>query len=288
MVRWIGCPDSNFRRGRPFGLFPEAVVVHVMEASFASGEAVFRDATTQKSAHYGISRDGEVHQYVDESDTAFHAGIVVNPTWELLKPRVNPNFYTIGIEHEGHADNPWTDPQLEASATLIAQIAARWAIPLDAAHVIGHHEIRASKSCPGNGLDIARLIARPPKLLPAAPMLPASPQNRLGGPVATGSPIAAGPLLPTLPHNGWFNSTPTRGFAKERVVQTVKNVNLRRAKPTTTAPVVTVIPARTEVVVANFETGESVSGNSYWYADVQGNYLWAGATNAPDPRDSAA
>ena len=84
--QWIGCPESNFRKGRPFGLRPEAIVVHIMDGSFAAGESVFRNPETQKSAHYGISRDGEVHQYVNESDTAFHAGIVVNPSWPLLKP----------------------------------------------------------------------------------------------------------------------------------------------------------------------------------------------------------
>jgi hypothetical protein len=31
-----------------------------------------------------------------------------------------------------------------------------------------------------------------------------------------------------------------------------------------------------------------VEGNIYWYVDVQGNYLWAGATNAPDPTVIAA
>jgi len=53
--QWIGCPESNFRKGRPFGLRPEAIVVHIMDGSFAAGESVFRNPETQKSAHYGIS-----------------------------------------------------------------------------------------------------------------------------------------------------------------------------------------------------------------------------------------
>jgi N-acetyl-anhydromuramyl-L-alanine amidase AmpD len=118
-----------------------------------------RDPTTQKSAHYGISRAGIVHQYVQETDTAFHAGIVVRATWTLLKPKVNPNFYTIGIEHEGTADDVWPSEQLNASSALIAQIAARWKISLDENHVIFHHQIRASKTCPGNWLrDVSTLL----------------------------------------------------------------------------------------------------------------------------------
>jgi N-acetylmuramoyl-L-alanine amidase len=79
---WIGCPQNNFHRGRA-GNRPEAIVVHIMDGSFAAGESVFADPTTQKSAHYGIARTGVVHQYVEETDTAFHAGIVVRPTWKL-------------------------------------------------------------------------------------------------------------------------------------------------------------------------------------------------------------
>ncbi len=42
MISWIGCPDSNFSKGRPFGLLPEAVVVHSadrQECKSAAGNA---------------------------------------------------------------------------------------------------------------------------------------------------------------------------------------------------------------------------------------------------------
>jgi N-acetylmuramoyl-L-alanine amidase len=162
-IKHIGCPSSNFRQGRPAGHRPEAIVIHIMDGSFAAGESVFLDPSTQKSAHYGISTVGEVHQYVDESDTAFHAGIVVRPQWQLLKPGVNPNFYTIGIEHAGKPDDIWPDIQLATSTALIGEIASRWGIPLDDQHIIPHHIIRASKTCPGNWLDMQSLIRRVPR-----------------------------------------------------------------------------------------------------------------------------
>ena len=160
---WVGCAATNYRRGRPYGFQPEAIVIHIMDGSFAAGESVFADPATQKSAHYGISKEGIVHQYVHESDTAFHAGIVVEPTWDLLKPGVNPNFYTVGIEHEGLAADVWTDAQLEASSSLVGEIGERWGILLDAEHVIRHHQIRATKTCPG-GLDVAQLLANIPRV----------------------------------------------------------------------------------------------------------------------------
>ena len=272
MNQWIGCPAANFRRGRPPGLRPEAIVVHIMDGSFAAGESVFRNPATQKSAHYGISSRGEVHQYVDENDTAFHAGIVVNPAWSLLKPRINPNFYTIGIEHEGRADDVWPEVQLSASASLIGQIVARWGIPLDDCHVIRHHQIRASKSCPGNWLKIGELIesvklAPPVAPLPIAitPPAPVMAGNR-NGPTDVSNPV-----------------TPVNPIANPMTVRTLKKANLRRAKPSTAALIMRVIPAHTDFVVCKCEIGEKVDGNAHWYADVQGNYLWAGATDTPDP-----
>src|SRR5439155_24713329 len=98
MIQWIGCPSSNFRKGRPFGLRPEAIVIHIMDGSFAAGEGLFRNPSTQKSAHYDISRDGEIHQYVHEDDTAFHAGMVFKPAGALLNQILSSNCYPIGIE----------------------------------------------------------------------------------------------------------------------------------------------------------------------------------------------
>jgi N-acetylmuramoyl-L-alanine amidase len=160
--KWIGCPESNFRKGRPLGFRPEAIVIHIMDGSYAAGEAVFLSEGTQRSAHYGISKEGVIHQYVDENDTAFHAGVVLNATWPLLKPGVNPNFYTIGIEHEGRPDDVWPEAQLTASARLIGEIVARWNIPADVLHLVRHHQIRASNTCPGSWLRIEKLIQQIP------------------------------------------------------------------------------------------------------------------------------
>lgn len=275
MIKFIGCPDSNFLRGRPFGFRPEAIVIHIMDGSFEAGESVFRDPSTHKSAHYGISQTGEIHQYVDENDTAYHAGIVVNPTWELLKPRVNPNFYTIGIEHAGRADDVWPETQLQASATLLCQIAARWDIPLDDAHVIRHHQIRASKTCPGNWLKIGEILKRVPTVLALSASETVAATSAVAAPASVVEEASRPPAV--------TNVVPVSTTSKVRVVRTIRNVNLRRARPSTNTQVVRVIPAHTDVAAANFEVGESVNANPYWYVDVQGNYFWAGATNAPDP-----
>lgn len=141
----------NFNTGRG-GYMPEAIVIHIMDGSLAGTDAWFNDPKSQVSAHYGIGKKGEVHMYVREQDTAWHAGRVLRATWKLIKKSVNPNLYTIGIEHEGKPleNDKWPDAMKKASAELIADIAKRWNIPIDRDHVIGHYEIFADKpNCPG-------------------------------------------------------------------------------------------------------------------------------------------
>jgi N-acetylmuramoyl-L-alanine amidase len=143
------CSPKNFMPGRPGGLQPAAIVIHISEGTLASADAWFNNDAALVSAHYIVGRSGEVHQYVSEEDTAYHAGSPMNPTWRLLRPHVNPNSYTVGIEHEGRAQDQWTDAQYATSAELVAEIARRWSIPIDPDHIVMHREIRASKTCPG-------------------------------------------------------------------------------------------------------------------------------------------
>jgi hypothetical protein len=106
-----------------------------------------------------VSREGEVVQYVRDEDTAWHAGRVLRPTAEMVleRPGVNPNLWTIGIEHEGGADQEPTSAQLAASAELMKLCSDRWGIPLDLRHVIPHRAIYAAKTCPGR-IEVSTLI----------------------------------------------------------------------------------------------------------------------------------
>jgi hypothetical protein len=238
-IKFIGCAGANFRPGRPLGFKPEAIVIHIAVGSLASVDATFNDPASKVSAHYCVAKNGDVHQYVQEMDTAFHAGIVVNPSWPLIKPKVNPNFYTIGIEHEGLPQDIWPDVQLETSAALVGAIAQRWSIPLDTLHVIRHHQIRASKTCPGDFITTTEKILE---------------------------------LVPTTQANG-----------QPIIVRTRVAANLRAGQPSTSAPVLRVLGPNTTFSAAGFVEGQEVSGNKFWYADGNGNFLWAGTTDKPNP-----
>lgn len=157
---WKGTP--HFGTGRK-GQRPVAIVIHIAEGSTAAVDSWFQNPASQVSAHYLVRKDGGVNQYVREENTAWHAGRVLRPTWAGLvkKPDgtfLNPNLYTIGIEHEGQAADPWPDAMYERSARLLAELHCRWSIPLDRAFVVGHREIFAGKTCPGSAVDLGKLV----------------------------------------------------------------------------------------------------------------------------------
>lgn len=153
------CHTNNFRRGRSWTEGPDLIVVHVVEGSAAACRNWFANAKAQVSAHYLVTKTGEIDQFVDEKDTAYHAGRVARPTAPLvlLRPDVNPNAYSIGIEHEGTGREELTEAQRAASIALIREICTRRRIPMDRRHIVGHREIFAEKTCPGK-IDVDALV----------------------------------------------------------------------------------------------------------------------------------
>jgi N-acetylmuramoyl-L-alanine amidase len=241
-TKWIGCLHK--RAGRA-GYRPEAVVVHIMEGTLAGTDSWFNSPQSKVSTHYGIGRNGEIHQYVGESDTAFHVGRRSNPTWRSIKP-ANPNLYTIGIEHEGRANSDWPEAMYRASAALIRDICTRWSIPIDREHIIGHREIYDRKSCPGHVVDLEKLVrmARADALVPER-----------------------------------YNLVEQAGRVRTRV-----GLRLRGRVPTTTAEVVGTVAAGNELAYVGWTSnGTSVNANAHWYRDPNGDYFWAGGTEEPFP-----
>lgn len=241
-VIWKG--SRHFTKGRR-GYRPEAVVVHIMEGTLVGTDDWFNDPASKVSAHYGIGRGGEVHQYVREADQAWHAGRSWTPTWSEYRDGVNPNLYTIGIEHEGKPDDAWPAAMYEASAALIKEICLRWNIAIDRQHIVGHREIYARKSCPGSQVDLSGLTK-----------------------------MASGLAVDLGNHN----------LIEQKGKVTVRaTVNLRRA-PTIASPKVGSIAGGTVAAYTGWtSSGQAVDGNPHWYRRADGRYFWAGATEQPVP-----
>lgn len=131
----------------------EAIVLHVTGPGSMAGMASwFKNPASQVSAHFGISKQGEVHQYVGLEASAWHAGIMnlpdlTNPLIQNWKTTgINPNRCHIGIELllGGPAEPLVNYPLMQQSLNeLLLWISGVTAIPLDRVHVIGHYQLDA-------------------------------------------------------------------------------------------------------------------------------------------------
>ncbi|MFE2653741.1 N-acetylmuramoyl-L-alanine amidase, partial [Streptomyces sp. NPDC059346] len=138
---WVPAYSGNYVVGRKAAV--DKVVIHTTQGSYAGSISWYQNPASQVSAHYTIrSSDGEVTQSVREKDTAWHAG--------------SANSSSVGIEHEGYVDNPawYTEAMYRSSAALTKHLAARYNIPKNRSHIIGHSEAPgATHTDPGPNWD---------------------------------------------------------------------------------------------------------------------------------------
>ena len=137
-----GYPSTNIHLG-------EGVVIHSAEGSYASAMAVLA-GPREASWHFFVCKDGTVYQHVDSANIAW-----TNGSFEA-----NKKFW--GIETEGVAGEPLTDPQFESLALLV-----KWLLgPLPAIRgktLWEHNEMTAygaqPTACPSKRIPWTRLIA---------------------------------------------------------------------------------------------------------------------------------
>lgn len=147
----VTIPNTNYTKGRE-GNTIDKIVLHWVVGSLATCDATFKNKDRKASAHYCIE-DTTIHQYVDEADTAWHAG-----NW-------NCNTQSIGIEHsggdllsDGKTRRKPSEETHKTSAWLVGEISKKYNIPLDRKHILKHSEVSdKSTACPGT-LDIDYII----------------------------------------------------------------------------------------------------------------------------------
>ena len=167
-IIWKGNEHTNSNdRG---GIVPVAIVNHISAGTMSSMDNWFRSPGNQvSSAHFGVAKDGRIHQYVKIERMAWANGLKTDripfATAPIVKDiGINPNLYTVSIEHEG-TDGELTEEQFQASVWLhryIRQyVRETWGkeIPFDEYHVIGHFQIDPVRkpNCPGPKFPWSRL-----------------------------------------------------------------------------------------------------------------------------------
>jgi N-acetyl-anhydromuramyl-L-alanine amidase AmpD len=161
-VKWLPSPNYGIPRGLRGrkGHKVIAIVNHIMAGTMAGTDSWFASPASGVSAHFGVGKAGEIHQYVEIADIAWHAGNVKNPSWPLLIEGVNPNFYTVGIEHEGQSGDVMPEAQFEATLQLHRWLIGELGIEAEPDAIIGHYRIDSvnKANCPGLTFPWERLL----------------------------------------------------------------------------------------------------------------------------------
>lgn len=151
-------PTINFTPGRK-GKKIIAIVNHITAGLMPGTLSWLKNVKSQASAHYIVTKSGRIIQLVKDEDTAWHSGAVNKPIWKLYDGG-NPNYYTIGIEHEGMPGDIPTHDQWKATVWLQRKLTNKWNIPLDSQYIIGHNMIDSVNrpNCPGSMINFQKLI----------------------------------------------------------------------------------------------------------------------------------
>jgi N-acetyl-anhydromuramyl-L-alanine amidase AmpD len=161
------------------GWKPDIIVCHITEGSYAGAVSWLCNTASKASAHFVVSKNGEVTQLVPLNMAAWANGTSTDASSSVYygkakssivrSRKTNANYYTVSIEHEGvysQTHGALTDKQLSATIELIKYIRSEVKriygidIPIDRQHIIGHYEIApvTKPHCPGEKFPFNEII----------------------------------------------------------------------------------------------------------------------------------
>ncbi|MEV6006870.1 peptidoglycan recognition family protein [Streptomyces sp. NPDC051976] len=139
---WVPAPYQDIGGGdygnhdlanRPVDEKIDTIVIHDTEGYWDTAMQLVQDPT-YLAWHYTVrSSDGHIAQHLNTKDVGWHAG-----NWYT-------NAKSIGIEHEGFLTDPgtwYTESMYRTSARLVKYLAAKYRIPLDRQHILGHDNVQ--------------------------------------------------------------------------------------------------------------------------------------------------
>jgi N-acetyl-anhydromuramyl-L-alanine amidase AmpD len=146
---WIPATAENFRAARRDE--PRELVIHTVEGTNVEALHTWLTSPDEPniSVHFAVDQAGNVFQYVDTDDEAWHAR--------------DHNRFSIGIEHVGFADDPatWTPEMIASSAKLAAWVnEVHPEVELDDEHVVAHGSFQADRTDPGPFFPWSEYLSR--------------------------------------------------------------------------------------------------------------------------------
>jgi N-acetyl-anhydromuramyl-L-alanine amidase AmpD len=148
-AQWIPASPENFRRARREE--PRELVIHTVEGNNVEALHTWLTSPDEPniSVHFAVDKAGNVYQYVDTDDEAWHAR--------------DHNRFSIGIEHVGYAAEPstWTPQMVSSSARLAAWVnEVHPDVALDDEHIVAHGSFQEDRTDPGPHFPWVDYIAR--------------------------------------------------------------------------------------------------------------------------------
>ncbi|GAA5177420.1 N-acetylmuramoyl-L-alanine amidase [Niveibacterium umoris] len=131
---WTPSPNHGARR------ISLVVIHHTSDGDAAQALRTLTNPLLEVSAHYLLTRDGQIVQLVDERERAWHAG---QSRWGAI---TDVNAASIGIELDNTGDEPFPAAQMAALYRLLADLRERHRLtPLA---FVGHADV-----APGRKVD---------------------------------------------------------------------------------------------------------------------------------------
>jgi len=133
--------NNNYTDGRQGSSINKIVIHHAATTDFDGIGRTFQNPNRSASAHYGVGRNNNVDQYVQEGNTAWHCG-----NWQ-------GNLTSVGIENVNDSGAPeWAigDSTFATLVELVRDIASRnGLLPLKVGkNLFGHKDFQPT-ACPG-------------------------------------------------------------------------------------------------------------------------------------------
>ncbi len=172
-INFLGKEHTN--KSSRKGHKPICIVNHITQGTKKSCINWFTsENNTVSSAHFLVAKDGSIYQFVPIEEMAWGNGLKQEAIQDAAAPLVkeqgvNPNLYSISIEHEGFYEEAYGDltmDQLKASIWLhdyiIRYVKEQYGftIPADRKHILGHCDVDPVRKphCPGDAFPYDQII----------------------------------------------------------------------------------------------------------------------------------
>lgn len=120
----------------------DSIILHHTAGSHPGCSVWLCDPEARASAHYVVTRQGDIYQLVPDYEKAWHAGrgaFDVNKDGTISAAERLWNDRSIGIELEAYSPYTYPDVQIRACDELVYSLCMKYSI--NANNILGHKEI---------------------------------------------------------------------------------------------------------------------------------------------------